>query len=60
VEWSDTLSLFLLLYVCIYIYQVLAVEWSDTPTYRTPHRVTLEAALDNLVEPEHLPLAPWY
>ena len=40
--------------------QVVAAEWSAAPDYRTPHRVTLEAALDNLVEPEHLPLAPWY
>jgi hypothetical protein len=28
--------------------------------YRRPHRVWLAAALDNLVEPEDLPLAPWY
>ena len=40
--------------------QVVAAEWSAAPDYRTPHRVTLEAALDNLVEPEDLPLAPWY
>jgi hypothetical protein len=41
-------------------FTVARVEWSPKPNYRTPHRVWLRAARDNLVEPEDLPLAPWY
>ena len=29
-------------------------------TYLDPHVVTLVAAIDNRLEPEDLPLAPWY
>ena len=41
-------------------FTVTRTEWSDTPNYNTPHRIWLQAARDNLVEPEDLPLAPWY
>ncbi len=41
-------------------WQVVATELSETPNYLTPHLVTLKAANDNLVEPEDLPLAPWF
>ena len=46
--------------VALAVGQVVSTEWSSAPDYRTPHRVTLAAALDNLVESEDLPLAPWY
>ena len=41
-------------------FKVTAVEWSDRPDDRTPHRITLEAYTDNRDAPEDLPLAPWY
>jgi serine/threonine protein kinase len=33
--------------------------WSDKPTTQDPHRITIEAAVDNSHEEENLPLAPW-
>jgi hypothetical protein len=41
-------------------FTVVSADWSPRPTYRTPHRLCVRAARDNLVEPEELPLAPWY
>jgi hypothetical protein len=35
------------------VFTVLEVEWGY------PHRVVLQAAADNKLEPEDLPLAPW-
>mmetsp|Transcript_82735 Transcript_82735/g.221879 ORF Transcript_82735/g.221879 Transcript_82735/m.221879 type:complete len:109 (-) Transcript_82735:349-675(-) len=42
------------------VFTVRQVEWSPRPTYVTPHRIVLAAARDNLVEPEDLPVAPWF
>ena len=39
-------------------FKVLRVHVGDG-TMRRPHEVILEAAPDNLAEPEDLPLAPW-
>jgi hypothetical protein len=33
--------------------------WSTNPTTQNPHRITIEAAIDNSLEAEDLPLAPW-
>lgn len=39
------------------VFTVRSVTWSaDT----SPHRVVLDAAVDNKLEREDLPLAPWY
>ena len=40
------------------VFTVRRVEWSADAT--TLSRIELEAALDNSVEAEDLPLAPWY
>jgi len=42
------------------VFTVVAMELSGTPNYLTPHLVTVTAANDNLIEPEDLPLAPWF
>mmetsp|Transcript_82880 Transcript_82880/g.222304 ORF Transcript_82880/g.222304 Transcript_82880/m.222304 type:complete len:210 (-) Transcript_82880:222-851(-) len=42
------------------VFTVQRAEWSPNPTYVSPHRIFLAAARDNRVEPEDLPLAPWY
>ena len=43
------------------VFTVVEVQWSAvTPATRAqPHRITLAAAIDNALEPEDLPLAPW-
>jgi hypothetical protein len=41
-------------------FTVVSVELSASNSYVTPHVITLEAAVDNRLEPEDLPLAPWY
>ena len=44
-------------------YSVFTVEnimISSSNSYADPHIVTLHAALDNRMESEDLPLAPWY
>jgi colicin import membrane protein len=41
------------------VFTVREVVWSSAPTMEDPHRITLEAAIDNALEPEDLPLAPW-
>jgi hypothetical protein len=41
-------------------FQVLDVQWSATPDDRTPHRITIEAFVDNRDADENVPLAPWY
>lgn len=38
-------------------FKILFVNWADRE--RVPHRIVLEAALDNQRESESLPLAPW-
>lgn len=40
------------------VFQVVATEWSSTPTEH--HSVVLRAAIDNRKHEEDLPLAPWY
>ena len=41
-------------------FTVTKVVWSESPDDEHPHEVFLEAAIDNMKEPEDLPLAPWY
>jgi len=40
-------------------FTVLSCQWQAQPTSANPHRVTLRAAVDNSIEDENLPLAPW-
>lgn len=42
------------------VFTVKSVELKPKATYLDPHVITLEAAIDNRLEPEDLPLAPWY
>lgn len=42
------------------VFTVLDVARSPSNSYLEPHVVTLSAAIDNRIEPEDLPLAPWY
>jgi hypothetical protein len=46
------------LFTAYSVFTVRRVEWSADAT--TLSRIELEAALDNSVEDEDLPLAPWY
>ena len=41
-------------------FTVVSFEPSPRNTYLAPHVVTLAAAVDNRLESEDLPLAPWY
>jgi hypothetical protein len=41
-------------------FTVVSVEPSDPKSYLAPHVMTLDAAVDNRLEPEDLPLAPCY
>ena len=41
------------------VFTVEKVAWSPAPSHTSPHTITLRAALDNIEEPEDLPLAPW-
>ncbi len=41
-------------------FTVVSVEPSASNSYFAPHVITLAAAVDNHLEPEDLPLAPWY
>ena len=41
------------------VMEVLEVVWVQSPTWENPHLVTLQAAADNLNEPDLLPVAPW-
>lgn len=47
------------LFVLFSVFTVAAVAWSANPSYVDPHVITLDAATDNLLEPEDLPSAPW-
>ena len=40
-------------------FEVESVMWADPPTIQCPHQIVLRVALDNMIEPEDLPLAPW-
>ena len=48
------------LFVPYSAFTVTKVEISPTPNYKKPHRIYIEASSDSLLEPEDLPLAPWY
>lgn len=48
------------LYVPYSTFTVSEVHVSTNPTYLDPHVIVLESSIDNRVEPEDLPLAPWY
>jgi hypothetical protein len=41
-------------------FTVVSVAPSAQNSYLAPHVITLAAAVDNRLEPEDLPLAPWY
>lgn len=41
-------------------FEVVEVQWSNTPDDRTPHRIVINAVVDNRDAPEDVPLAPWY
>jgi hypothetical protein len=41
-------------------FTVVSVEASPRNSYLAPHVITLQAAVDNRLEPEDLPLAPWF
>ena len=47
------------LFAAYSVFTVLEVHRSDTPDDDTPHRIVLQAAVDNRKEPAGLPLAPW-
>jgi len=42
------------------VFKVQGVDRSYPNTEQRPHIVTIEAAADNRLESEDLPLAPWY
>ena len=46
------------LFVPYSVFTVTDVKWRDG-TKETPHKITLEAAIDNTGPSEDLPLAPW-
>mmetsp|Transcript_29194 Transcript_29194/g.69321 ORF Transcript_29194/g.69321 Transcript_29194/m.69321 type:complete len:530 (+) Transcript_29194:158-1747(+) len=48
------------LYVPYSTFTVAEVRVSGNPTYLDPHIVVLQSSVDNMTEPEDLPLAPWY
>eukprot|EP00039_Didymoeca_costata_P017617 m.326796 g.326796 ORF g.326796 m.326796 type:complete len:381 (-) comp16560_c2_seq63:188-1330(-) len=48
------------LFVPYSVFTVKDVKLSNNPNYRNPHIIRLEAAHDNKLELENLPLAPWY
>ena len=42
------------------VFTVVSVAPSAPNSDINPHVITLEAAVDNKIEPKDLPLAPWY
>eukprot|EP00041_Stephanoeca_diplocostata_P029849 m.889377 g.889377 ORF g.889377 m.889377 type:complete len:1393 (-) comp23644_c0_seq3:3364-7542(-) len=49
------------LFVPYSVFTVERVQLSSNPnSYEQPHKIFLRAARDNALEPEDLPLAPWY
>jgi hypothetical protein len=42
------------------VFTVLSFHKPQNPTAMDPVVVRIQASLDNMQEPEHLPLAPWY
>ena len=59
VKYSDAQSEREFLFVPYSVFNVVEVVRSGDPS-GIPHRITLQAAVDNSLEPEDLPLAPWY
>ena len=47
------------LFAAYSVFTIRKVTWSADPT-STPHLIELDAALDNALCSEDLPLAPWY
>jgi hypothetical protein len=47
------------LFAAFSVFTVRKVVWSGSPTMQDPHRITIEAAIDNTLEDECLSLAPW-
>jgi serine/threonine protein kinase len=47
------------LFAAFSVFTVSEAVWSANPTVQTPHRITIKAAIDNSLEVEDLPLAPW-
>ena len=47
------------LFAAFSVFTVREVVWSATPTMHEAHRIIIEAAIDNALEPDDLPLAPW-
>ncbi len=39
-------------------FKLQSVKWSTQ--VRKPHKITARSMIDNKVEDEHMPLAPWY
>jgi hypothetical protein len=47
------------LFAAYSVFTVREAVWSANPTTQNPHRITIEAAIDNSLEAGDLPLAPW-
>ena len=43
---------------CPHVFRVQRIQWSDVN--ENPHQIVLQAAIDNSVEDETLPLSPWF
>jgi hypothetical protein len=41
-------------------FRVVEVHWEQNPDDRTPHRIVVEAIIDNRDAPEDIMLAPWF
>jgi len=42
------------------VFTVISVNFKEEPNWMEPHRIRLQAAVDNLIEKENLPLSPWH
>ena len=40
------------------VFQISSIKWSDVNA--DPHEIVFQAAIDNSVENETLPLSPWF
>jgi hypothetical protein len=48
------------LFVPYSVFTVEEVKWQPNPTWTNPHVVVLKVAIDNSLQSEDLPLAPWH
>ena len=48
------------LFVPYSVFTVLKVDWKSPATWTNPHIIELEAAIDNQLEPDDLPLINWH